>query len=705
MDTDTTPSAANQRMLAAIVFTDVVGFSFRMAKKEEQTLELLQRDISTMTGACVQHNGQVLKKTGDGLLMCFHSATDAMQCALVIQNYLDGLLEKQTLETTLQHRVGVHLGDVFVTGEDIMGDGVNIASRIMTQAGPNGICFSGNVFDLVEKILPSKPDSLGTPELKNINRKIPLYHLGSRWKGKAPSGEVPAQTPAASRDPAVDLELRARAVLERVKSEVKGKGKVFSLAKSVEILRMLTDEANPAGLDEITNAIIKDPFLTMRVLSVSNSAHFNRGGKPISTVSQAVLILGMAEIRSILLSVVILEQLPDQSRASNIRNRSIASAFSGSMARSLAQIQKFHQPEQAFLAGAFSQFGALLVYSFLPDLADQYDNLIREHQMSSEAAALQTFGMRLELLGKKIGEFLALPPSLVSYMDPLNLSETEAQEVNIKLLDITKICIEVSKITESCANLTEFEAAVAQSTHLQSANITSANIFTVMQASVQDIEGYYANSLKGSFWSKIKKMDQEIPVYTKGVAPAYDAPKVEEKAPPTRLQIFQDGVATVASLMGDSRVTARTILMAVCETMYRGFQARSAVLAIKNENKTALVGCVAFGENADVLEQSARVSINNPSEQLPEMALKKNRDIFISNIEPKLDAALPAWIKNNKPSSFILLPIIEDHNRFALIYVDGSNLLPEGGISGEIQQEIQKLKHYAVMTLCAVGKD
>jgi class 3 adenylate cyclase len=160
--------ATGQRTLAAIVFTDTVGFSASMRRNEELTVRLVSRDFAYMKVTCEAFGGQVLKSTGDGLLMLFTSAVQAVACALEIQR--DQL--KRNLELSrnerLQHRIGIHLGDVFQHGGDAMGDGVNIAARLQTEAIPGGICLSKTVYDVVHNRLPFYVNDLGARRLKNI---------------------------------------------------------------------------------------------------------------------------------------------------------------------------------------------------------------------------------------------------------------------------------------------------------------------------------------------------------------------------------------------------------------------------------------------------------------------------------------------------------------------------------------------------------
>lgn len=166
-----------QRSLAAIVFTDVVSFSARMQSDEEATLALLRRDFDAMREICTQHQGSVLKTTGDGLLLYFSSAVQAVACALAMQRFFAEQAKTRPPAQSLVHRLGIHLGDVFVNDQDVMGDGVNIAARLQAEAEPGGICISQTVYDVVKNKLALHVTRLGPRELKNISQHIPIYKL------------------------------------------------------------------------------------------------------------------------------------------------------------------------------------------------------------------------------------------------------------------------------------------------------------------------------------------------------------------------------------------------------------------------------------------------------------------------------------------------------------------------------------------------
>ena len=133
-----------ERRLAAILAADVVGYSKRMADDEETTLARLKAHRSDLFNPKVtEHNGRIIKLMGDGSLVEFASVVDAVNCATAIQS----TFAENNGEILL--RIGINIGDIIVEGDDIYGDGVNVAARLEDLADPGGICVSRNVFDQV----------------------------------------------------------------------------------------------------------------------------------------------------------------------------------------------------------------------------------------------------------------------------------------------------------------------------------------------------------------------------------------------------------------------------------------------------------------------------------------------------------------------------------------------------------------------------
>src|ERR1700751_5460670 len=173
-----------QRKLAAIMFTDMVGYSALTQKDEALALKLLEEHRQLLRPLFRQHSGTEIKTIGDAFLVEFNSALDAVQCAAKIQKILRerNVSSRETIKIKI--RVGLHLGDVVYRENDVLGDGVNIASRIEPLAKPGGICLSQQVYDQVHNKFAGKFIRLGAVNLKNIQAPLNIYRRVLPWEKK-----------------------------------------------------------------------------------------------------------------------------------------------------------------------------------------------------------------------------------------------------------------------------------------------------------------------------------------------------------------------------------------------------------------------------------------------------------------------------------------------------------------------------------------
>src|ERR1700747_269465 len=162
------------RKLAAILAADVVGFSRLTGTDEDRTLARLRALWSDLIAPTIAvHNGRVVKRTGDGSIIEFRSAVDAVRCAIEVQN---GMVERNAglpPERRIEFRIGIHVGDVVEESDgDLMGDSVNIASRLEGIAKPGTICLSEDAYRQVKARLDLAVTDLGQTGLKNITDPV-----------------------------------------------------------------------------------------------------------------------------------------------------------------------------------------------------------------------------------------------------------------------------------------------------------------------------------------------------------------------------------------------------------------------------------------------------------------------------------------------------------------------------------------------------
>lgn len=179
------PAMASTRRLAAIMFTDTVGYTASTQTDEARALELLRQQAEIVRPLISAHHGREIKSTGDGFLVEFDSALKATHCAIDIQRRIYERNAEGTL-APIQIRIGIHLGDVVQSETDILGDAVNIAARIQPMAEPGGICLSGAVREQVWNKITDPLEKLPSKALKGVQFPTEIYRVVLPWTGRAP---------------------------------------------------------------------------------------------------------------------------------------------------------------------------------------------------------------------------------------------------------------------------------------------------------------------------------------------------------------------------------------------------------------------------------------------------------------------------------------------------------------------------------------
>jgi TolB-like protein/class 3 adenylate cyclase len=181
------------RRLAAILAADVAGYSRLMGSDEEGTLERLKALRRELVDPKVaEHHGRIVKTTGDGLLIEFGSVVDAVRCAVAVQQAMPERNTSIEAEKRIELRIGINLGDVIVEGNDLYGDGVNIAARIEALADAGGVFVSNTVHDQVRDRLPLVFEDLGEQQVKNITRPVRVYRVHDAGAASPSTAATPA---------------------------------------------------------------------------------------------------------------------------------------------------------------------------------------------------------------------------------------------------------------------------------------------------------------------------------------------------------------------------------------------------------------------------------------------------------------------------------------------------------------------------------
>ena len=181
------------RRLSAILAADVAGYSRLMGLDEVGTARVLRGHRSVTDALVAKHGGRIVKTTGDGLLLEFPSVVDAVECAVAVQAVMAERNQDVPQDQRMLFRIGINLGDILIEGDDILGDGVNVAARLEGIAEPGGICISSSAYDQVRGKVAVEFADLGEQSLKNIARPVRAYAV--IHNGRSPSTEGGGVTP------------------------------------------------------------------------------------------------------------------------------------------------------------------------------------------------------------------------------------------------------------------------------------------------------------------------------------------------------------------------------------------------------------------------------------------------------------------------------------------------------------------------------
>jgi class 3 adenylate cyclase len=176
-DLDNPNAQSLERKLATIVSADVAEFSRLMGEDEEQTLRTFRGHKQVFESLVAMHRGRIFNTAGDAILAEFGSAVEAVRCATDIQAALRTRNDQLQPSRQVRFRIGINLGDVMVQGQDLLGDGVNVAARLQTAAEPGGICISGSVHDQIRNKLSLSFQSLGERNFKNIQQPVRTFSI------------------------------------------------------------------------------------------------------------------------------------------------------------------------------------------------------------------------------------------------------------------------------------------------------------------------------------------------------------------------------------------------------------------------------------------------------------------------------------------------------------------------------------------------
>ena len=532
-----------------------------------------------------------------------------------------------------------------------------------------------------------------------------------------------------------------RATLEFLLRRMRHKSDFPALSDAVVRIQRVT-QSEDASIDGVTDEIVRDVALTNKLLRLVNTAHFrNAGAGTISSVPRAVSLIGLAGIRTMALSLVLLEHMQDKKHVVRLKEMFVMAMMTGTLCDEFTPAAKAH--DEPFLAGMMSQLGRLLTEFYFPEEAQLIRRRVEPSwqrgewsQVIEDRAVGEVLGLSYEQLGVGVTKVWGLPDSLRRAISrPEGAPPSRAVDVPAERL---RWCVQAAgelaqalmqTASESAAgkisaigdrfaralNLPreQFESAVrsAQS-HLQSMS-SDLGIDLKADSKARRLLPQALEVPTGNHYPATVVMAPPAPAATSGTARAHDATLAMTAGAPApasadssaRMLALEQGISSVTSALAGDTFKLNEVLRTILQTLHGALGFRCVVFGLRDPKTGVITGRLGQGAAASALSAQLRVDVNpNGPVDLLSVACKKAADTLISDASAdNVRTRLPTWLQRETDArSFVLLPMTMKRSPFALIYADCAT--PGGIVLGDRELSLMRtLRNQAVMAFKTAG--
>ena len=470
------------------------------------------------------------------------------------------------------------------------------------------------------------------------------------------------------------------------------------------------------SLTNVSNTILKDYSLTNKVLRLVNSAYYNRGGGKISTISRAVVMLGINPVRSLATGLMLFEHMQNKLQASQLKENAVQALFSGLLANSLANSLKIANHEDAFLCALLQQLGKMLVAFYLHDEARAIDKMMLQRDCSEEAAVIQVLGISYARLGMTVAREWGFPSLITDSMQPLNFDDLpEASTPGESLHLIAQfssalgacLTLPLQQQAPAIKTLTEqFSTVLALDESRVSELLENCHKeLTQFSRLIQfDLEkSLYYQQISSSGNQEPESLQKQTQKQEFGAADSVEI-LVEQADPLSQSadKILTDGIQDITNtLTGECSINQ--VMQMILETIYRALGGARVVLCLKDPQNTCIRARFGYGEDVDQVIEHFSIPLAARSDVF-QVAFKNNVDIRIEDTrDEKIHDKIPAWYHQNIAArSFTIFPIVIKQKPIALIYIDSASA-ESINISDSQLSLLKTLRNQAILAIKTLG--
>ncbi|MDJ0880262.1 MAG: HDOD domain-containing protein [Gammaproteobacteria bacterium] len=486
-----------------------------------------------------------------------------------------------------------------------------------------------------------------------------------------------------------------------------------AFSRTISVLNRASS-SETESLATVSNAILKDISLTNKVLRIVNSAYYNRGGGKISTISRAVVMLGINPVKSLAVSLMLFEHLQNKLQAHELMEDAVSSLFSGLLANDLARNQRVQQHEEAFLCALLQQLGKLLVRFYLHEESQAIDQQVEQHGLQENTAALKVLGISYHQLGRAVAREWGFPEQIIDSMKPLS-DEQLSGESTKKPARLSIIATYSNELTQALKQPEERQSkaiqAITQRYH-KILPLEDEAVTGLLQSSQQELNNFSKlinfNLSKSKFFQLLKPKpgekhatEETDPSLPQGLDPdslqilQEDTSKLEQQ---NSEQSLSDGIQDITNtLTGD--YTINQVMQMILETIYRSLPGSRVLLGLRNKQTNCIEGKFGYGEDIDQLIRNFTLPLTYQADVF-HIAFKNNVDIMIEDSQDKkIREKIPAWFHRKIGSKFfVLFPVVIKHSPVAVIYIDSCQTQPIA-ISDNQLGLLKTLRNQAILAI------
>jgi len=458
---------------------------------------------------------------------------------------------------------------------------------------------------------------------------------------------------------------------------------VFS--QTISILNKVSS-SDTDSMASVSNAILKDYSLTNKVLRLVNSAYYNRGGGKISTISRAVVMLGINPVRSIAAALMLFEHMQNKRQSGQLKEDAVESLFSALIANELSRSLSKADHEEAFLCALLQKLGKTLVRFYLHDESQAIDKLVAQEGQTEASATARILGTSYYKLGISVAREWGFPEQIIDSMKPVDLSTLTTTETNSSSLQVISqfsnalgalLKLPVNQQPAAIKNLT---ASYSKALKLKDEKIDSmlssclkelVEFARLIQFNLKD-SAYYQSLTS----SQIENLPADTAAISHNEFNADTSVRILEEDTEsfdrTAEKALTDGIQDITNtLTGDFNLNQ--VFQMILETIYRALAGSRVVLCMKDKPSNSIRARFGYGENIDQIINHFKIPLAYQADVF-HIAFKNNQDIRIENTrEDNIKKRIPDWYHQNiGAKSFTIFPININHSPIALIYIDNA---------------------------------